>query len=87
MEKQPSPHVAGELILLFVAPDRLRRGVGSRLVGGLEEELQRRQVARYRVAVRSQLAEAQAFYRAAGFGFEQEARVLGEPMAYFLREL
>jgi ribosomal protein S18 acetylase RimI-like enzyme len=87
LERDVEPHIPAELILLFVAPDTLRQGLGRKLVSTLEEEFRNLRVAVYRVAVRSQLKDAQAFYRALGFTYEQELRVLGEPMVYFLRSL
>jgi hypothetical protein len=44
-------------------------------------------VSRYRVAVRSHLAAARAFYGATGFEPEQELRVLGHPMTYLTKKI
>jgi ribosomal protein S18 acetylase RimI-like enzyme len=86
-EEEPQPHISAELLLLFVEPDRHRRGTGRWLLRKLEEDLRERMSGQYRVAVRSQLHEAKSFYEAVGFQFEQELMVLGQPMTYFTRQL
>jgi len=87
VDSEPEPLVPAELLLLYVDGTCQRQGSGRRLILQLEAELARRGVRQYRVAVRSQLASARAFYLAMGFRFEQERQVLGEPMTYFTREI
>jgi ribosomal protein S18 acetylase RimI-like enzyme len=87
VEAEPEPHVAAELLLLYVDQSRQRHGIGSALVTRLESALKQAGAAEYRVAVRKQLDGACAFYRASGFVFEQQRPVLGHPMAYFVRDL
>jgi ribosomal protein S18 acetylase RimI-like enzyme len=86
-EPEPQPHVPAELLLLYVEPGHKRRGAGRELLKWLHTAFGARGVPRYRVAVRSHLGDAKAFYQAVGFVFEQELSVLGEPMTYFVREL
>jgi len=86
-EAEPQPAIAAELLLLYVDPQHKREGVGRELLTWLESGFKARDIRRYRVAVRSQLGEAKAFYQAVGFVFEQELPTLGEPMTYFVREL
>ncbi len=86
-EDEPRPHLAAELLLLYVDETCQRQGGGRALTGQLETAFRGRRVDRYRVAVRSQLTKAKAFYAATGFVFEQERLVLGEPMTYFVRPL
>jgi ribosomal protein S18 acetylase RimI-like enzyme len=86
-EGEPEPEIPAELLLLYVEPDAHRRGTGRQLISSIEQRLAEVGAARYRVAVRSQLAAARAFYLATGFTFEQERLVLGEPMTYFTRQL
>jgi ribosomal protein S18 acetylase RimI-like enzyme len=87
LEDEPQPYVAAELLLLYVDDMCQRQGSGRAVVEQLETELRKRGVDRYRVAVRTQLTKAKAFYTATGFVFEQERLVLGEPMTYFVRDL
>ncbi len=86
-EKEAEPHIDAELVFLFVDSGHQRQRIGSRLVASLEEWLRQRACSRYRVAVRSQLVAAISFYEAAGFTFEQQVNVLGDPMTYLVRRL
>jgi ribosomal protein S18 acetylase RimI-like enzyme len=86
-EAEPEPPVPSELLLLYVEPTSKRQGVGSKLLQSVETAFVARDIRRYRVAVRSQLGDARAFYQAVGFVFEQELPVLGEPMTYLVRAL
>jgi ribosomal protein S18 acetylase RimI-like enzyme len=86
-ETEPEPHIPAELLLLYVDGVCQRQGSGRALVEQLERGFKGRGVPRYRVAVRSQLTMAKAFYCATGFVPEQERTVLGEPMSYFVREI
>lgn len=85
-ESKPRPHVPAELLLLYVDETCQRSGSGRKLVLHVEAELAGRGACAYRVAVRSQLASARAFYTAMGFLLEQERPVLGQPMTYFMRK-
>lgn len=85
-EGEPQPSVPAELLLVAAASYR-RRGIAQRLVTSLEDAFRREVVARYRVAVRSHLAVARAFYLATGFEPEQELTVLGQPMTYLTRRV
>jgi ribosomal protein S18 acetylase RimI-like enzyme len=87
VENEPQPPVSSELLLLAVDRRARRRGVGAELIAALERVLVQRHVARYRVAMRSHLAEARAFYAALGFQHEQERRVLGHPMTYLTKQV
>jgi len=86
-EPEPQPLIAAELLLLYVERTRQRGGAGRELLRCVEAAFSARGISRYRVAVRSQLGDAKAFYQAVGFVFEQEQPVLGEPMTYFVRTL
>lgn len=86
-DAEPEPYIPAELLLLYVEPQQMRRGAGRALLNWLEPSFKERGIERYRVAVRSRLGEAKAFYQAVGFVFEQELPVLGEPMTYFVRTL
>lgn len=87
VEREPQPHVPAELLLLVVDSRARRRRIGRRLLVELEGALAARGVARYRVAVRSHLEVARAFYRALGFEPEQELTVLGRPMTYLTKRV
>jgi len=86
-EGEPEPYVPAELLLLVVDSRVRRRRIGHRLLVELEGALAARGVARYRVAVRSHLEVARAFYRALGFEPEQELTVLGRPMTYLTKRV
>lgn len=86
-EPEPVPQIPAELLLLVVDDLHQRGGIGRKLLAGWEHRLAASAPGRYRVAVRSHLAGALAFYAACGFRFEQELRVLGAPMTYLVREL
>ena len=87
IESEPEPYMPAELLLLTVDPRYRRRGIGQKLLAAIEQAFARDGVSRYRVAVRSQLAVARAFYLATGFEPEQELLVLGQPMAYLTRRV
>jgi ribosomal protein S18 acetylase RimI-like enzyme len=84
-EKEPQPAIPAELLLLVVDPRVRRRGIAQRLVAELERSFGTCGIERYRVAVRSQLGVARAFYLAMGFTMEQELKVLGAPMTYLTK--
>jgi ribosomal protein S18 acetylase RimI-like enzyme len=86
-EGEPQPPIPAELLLLVVDPAARRRGVGAGLLRAMEEAFAARQIARYRVAVRSHLAAARAFYSALEFEHEQERSVLGRPMVYLTKRV
>lgn len=86
-EGEPQPHIPAELLLLVVAPEARRLGVGAALLTAMEEAFVRQQIPRYRVAVRSHLAAARAFYSARGFEHEQDRAVLGRPMVYLTKRV
>lgn len=87
VEGEPEPYVPAELLLLVVDARVRRRRIGHRLLVELESALAARGVQRYRVAVRSHLEVARAFYRALGFEPEQELTVLGRPMTYLTKRV
>jgi ribosomal protein S18 acetylase RimI-like enzyme len=87
VEAEPQPPIAEELLLLAVDARARRRGIGQRLLADLEAMFARAGVRRYRVAVRSHLAVARAFYLALGFQVEQEQLVLGQPMTYLTKRV
>lgn len=84
-EAEPQPHIAAELLLLVVDPSVRRRRIAHGLVAELERAFAEHGIERYRVAVRSQLDVARAFYLATGFTEEQELKVLGAPMTYLTK--
>lgn len=84
---EPEPYVPAELLLLVVDSRARRRRIGQRLLTELERSLARHAVPKYRVAVRSHLEIARAFYRALGFEPEQELAVLGRPMTYLTKRV
>ncbi len=86
-DREPQPLIPAELLLLVVDSRVRRRGIGQRLLAGLEDGFLRERVNIYRVAVRSHLAVARAFYLAIGFTPEQELAVLGRPMTYLTRQV
>ena len=77
--------ISGELLLLVVDPRVRRHHVGKGLVAQLERVFAEHGIDRYRVALRSQLEIARAFYLATGFVHEQELAVLGESMTYLTK--
>jgi GNAT superfamily N-acetyltransferase len=87
VESEPEPPMPAELLLLTVDARHRRRGIGQRLLAAIEQAFAQEGVTRYRVAVRSQLAVARAFYLATGFEPEQELLVLGQPMTYLLKRV
>lgn len=87
VEGEPQPYVPAELLLLVVDSRVRRRKIGHRLLVELEGALAARRVAQYRVAVRSHLAVARAFYQALGFAPEQQLTVLGQPMTYLTKRV
>lgn len=87
IEGEPQPPIPAELLLLVVDPAARRGGVGRSLIGTLEAAFASGGATRYRVAVRSQLAVARAFYEALGFAHEQERSVLGQPMLYLTKQV
>lgn len=87
VEAKPEPYMAAELLLLVVDARLRRRGIGHRLVAALDAAFARDGVSDYRVAVRSQLVAARAFYLALGFRPEQELTVLGHPMTYLTKRV
>jgi GNAT superfamily N-acetyltransferase len=86
-ESPPRPYIPTELLLLVVDPSARRCGAGRALLGALEENFGRHGVERYRVAVRSHLSAARAFYQALAFEHEQERLVLGRPMVYLTKRV
>lgn len=86
-EGEPEPHIPAELLLLVVAPRARRHGVGAAMLVAMEQAFASHGDSRYRVAVRSHLAEARAFYSARQFEHEQERSVLGRPMVYLTKQV
>jgi ribosomal protein S18 acetylase RimI-like enzyme len=86
-EAEPQPHVPAELLLLVVDSRVRRRGIGLQLLSALEASFAAARLSRYRVAVRSHLEVARAFYRASGFELEQQLTVLGHPMTYLTKRV
>ena len=84
-DREPEPAMPAELLLLVVDASQRRQQIGRRLVDALEDAFRSEHVSRYRVAVRSHLAIARAFYLATGFVPEQELSVLGAPMTYLTK--
>lgn len=87
MEGEPQPPMPAELLLLVVDPNARRRGIGAGLLESLERAFSKHKVDRYRVAVRSHLEAARAFYLALRFEHEQDRRVLGRPMTYLTKRV
>jgi GNAT superfamily N-acetyltransferase len=87
VEREPEPYIPAELLLLVVDGRVRRRGIGRQLLGALEDAFAREGVTRYRVAVRSHLASARAFYQSLDFAPEQELAVLGRPMTYLTKDV
>jgi len=87
IERGPTVHIPGELLLLAIHPAYRRRGLATTLLGRAEEALRSAGLLEYRVAVRTELDDARAFYRAVGFREEGQFIVLGEPMTYLVRTL
>ncbi len=87
MEGEPQPPMPAELLLLVVDPNARRRGIGAGLLEALEGAFATHKVERYRVAVRSHLEAAQAFYSALRFEHEQDRTVLGRPMVYLTKRV
>ena len=86
-EGEPHPPIPAEFLLLVVDPRARRRGVGGGLIRAVEETFATHGIHRYRVAVRSQLEAARAFYVALGFQHEQNRMVLGQPMVYLTKQV
>jgi ribosomal protein S18 acetylase RimI-like enzyme len=86
-EGEPHPPIPAELLLLVVDRQARRRGVGGGLIGAVEETFAAQGIRRYRVAVRSRLDAARAFYVALGFQHEQNRTVLGQPMVYLTKQV
>ncbi|HZR26318.1 MAG TPA: GNAT family N-acetyltransferase [Vicinamibacterales bacterium] len=86
-EQKPQPPIPAELLLLVVDEGVRRHGLGRALLARLEAAFADAGVTRYRVAVRSHLAVARAFYARIGFDFEQELSVLGQPMVYLTKHV
>ena len=84
-DREPEPAMPAELLLLVVDAAARRQQIGRRLVSALEDVFLREHVSIYRVAVRSHLAVARAFYLATGFTPEQDLTVLGAPMTYLTK--
>jgi ribosomal protein S18 acetylase RimI-like enzyme len=82
---EPQPSIHAELLLLVVDASVRRHQIGRRLVDALEQDFASAYVVLYRVAVRSHLTVARAFYLATGFQAEQEMLVLGAPMTYLTK--
>jgi ribosomal protein S18 acetylase RimI-like enzyme len=86
-EVEPQPVIPAELLLLVVDRRVRRQKVGQRLLAAFEADLRSARASRYRVAVRSELAEARRFYEASGFEREQELAILGRPMTYLTKRI
>jgi ribosomal protein S18 acetylase RimI-like enzyme len=87
IDRAPQPPIPAELLLLVVDSRARRRGGGRRLVDALERAFSDAGVTRYRVAVRSHLEVARAFYLSRGFMPEQQRTVLGHPMTYLTKQV
>jgi ribosomal protein S18 acetylase RimI-like enzyme len=87
VESTPEPIIPAELLLLVVHGRVRHQGIGRQLLRTVEHAFARQGVSRYRVAVRSHLAVARAFYQSLGFTFEQELAVLGRPMTYLTKDV
>jgi GNAT superfamily N-acetyltransferase len=87
IERGPTVYIPGELILLAVHQAYRRRGLAGTLLSRTEDGFRSGGLREYRVAVRTELREARAFYRTVGFREETECNVLGEPMSYLVRSL
>lgn len=83
--REPEPYIPAELLLLVVHPRARRQGLAQSLIASLEHDFSDLGIAHYRVAVRSQLSIARAFYLATGFAPEQEMKVLGASMTYLTK--
>jgi ribosomal protein S18 acetylase RimI-like enzyme len=86
-EGDPQPPIPAELLLLVVAPNARRCGVGAALLNAMEDAFAGEAVPQYRVAVRSHLDAARAFYSARDFQLEQQRPVLGRPMVYLTKQV
>jgi ribosomal protein S18 acetylase RimI-like enzyme len=86
-DHEPQPAVPAELLLLVVDVRQRRQGIGQCLLRALEGQFRHRRIEQYRVAVRSHLQVARAFYQSTGFEFEQELTVLGRPMTYLVKRI
>lgn len=87
VESGPQSAIRAELLTLVVHGDYRQRGIARDLVAALEAGFPADGIELYRVAVRSHLDIARAFYVAAGFQFEQELAVLGRPMTYLTKRI
>jgi ribosomal protein S18 acetylase RimI-like enzyme len=83
--QEPEPSIHAELLLLVVDASARRHQIGRRIVDALEHDFASEYVVLYRVAVRSHLTVARAFYLATGFQPEQEMLILGAPMTYLTK--
>lgn len=86
-EPSPSPAIPAELLTLVVDGAHRQRGIGRCLLDALERSFAGDRITVYRVAVRSHLGGARAFYEALGFAVEQELTVLGRPMTYLTKHI
>ena len=86
-ETGPQASIPGELLLLAVAPEYRRQRLASALLHHIEESFRSTHLRLYRVAVRTSLTDARAFYRALGFQHEGDFTVLGDPMTYLTRQI
>jgi ribosomal protein S18 acetylase RimI-like enzyme len=86
-EHGPTVQMPGELLLLAVHPAYRRRGLAATLLTRIEASLRSQGLVEYRVAVRTHLEDARAFYQTVGFREEGNFVVLGEPMTYLTRSL
>lgn len=87
LEGEPRPPIPAELLLLVVHPRSRRCGIGRSLLAALESAFAREGIGQYRVAARSRLAVARAFYEALAFEHEQDRTVLGQPMVYLTKRV
>jgi|SRR5579871_6552748 len=87
VERGPGHAIPAELLTLVVDGRQRQRGIGRSLLDALEHRLACEGIGEYRVAVRSQLDVARAFYQATGFVFEQELMVLARPMTYLTKRV
>jgi ribosomal protein S18 acetylase RimI-like enzyme len=87
LEGEPQPPMPAELLLLVVHPKSRRCGVGRSLLRAMESAFLQEEIRRYRVAARSHLTVARAFYEALDFEHEQDRTVLGQPMVYLTKKV
>lgn len=72
-----SGDVHAELIVIAVDPEVRSRGIGRRMLRGLQEELAARGIRRYKVTVHASMADAVRFYEQNGFTLESTFRLYG----------